>query len=509
MPHAQRNDVDGFVRAGAVGLYAASAIVLATVLGALAVHAGLVDPYEPALLRPLCGYLLFVFLLSVASWRVLTGSWFDAYTIFLAAAHGFNSGQVFLEAFGLHRHGILEGRFPQNDVVNAILFVTLCLVALHAGAILAVLASGRSTSREAKAAQAVEPGGATLADLRQVAWFLLAIAVPSMAYVFANEIGTALSQGYLALYGGQHDVGIAAIPKIFSAYLVPSALFLLAGSKDSRLGRTCSLLVLIANACCQLLLGFRFYAIMPLAAYAWVRNRCIGPLPVLPLAAAAAFLAIVVFPIIRNSRDTGTDRRSLEAVSAKMSGIEYPALSTIDEMGGSILTTIYTLELVPATRDFEYGETYFYALFRLVPNVAWDIHPSIAHTPSLWLIEAIEPWLAARGGSFGFSVLAEAYLNFGWTGGPWIIGLLGFLFARFTLWATRPPGLVEAKIAMAAAFVSFFAFVAREDLGFVVRPLVWYSLLPYAAIYLLAWARRTIARPALAARQPSLGEERT
>ena len=155
------------------------------------------------------------------------------------------------------------------------------------------------------------------------------------------------------------------------------------------------------------------------------------------------------------------------------------------------MTTIYTQELVPATRDFEYGETYFYALFKLVPNVAWDIHPSIAHTPSVWLIQATDPWLSAKGGSIGFSFLAEAYFNFGWTGGPWIIALIGFAFARMTLWASRPPGLVEAKIAMMAALVSFFAFVAREDLGFVTRPLVWYSILPYAAIHVLAWARFT------------------
>ena len=320
-----------------------------------------------------------------------------------------------------------------------------------------------------------------------------------MAYVFLQDIGTALSEGYLALYSQPHDVGLAAIPKILSAYLVPASLFLLAGSKASPTGRWASILVLAANAVCQLLLGFRFYAIMPLAAYAWVRNRCIRPLPVLPLVAGAAFFAIVVFPIIRQTRDVGS-KRSLANLTAEFGYVDNPAISTIDEMGGSIMTTIYTQELVPATRDFEYGETYFYAVFKLVPNVAWDIHPSIAHTPSVWLIQATDPWLSARGGSFGFSFLAEAYFNFGWTGGPWIIGLIGYVFARMTLWATRPPGIVEAKIAMMAAFVSFFAFVAREDLGYVTRPLVWYSLLPYAAIRLLGWARVAFRKPDRAAK---------
>jgi oligosaccharide repeat unit polymerase len=489
-----RSDVLGCARAALLGLYAL--LGLGVLAASFTIHAGWLDPYHPAFLRPLCGVSLLVFVLSLLSWRAWTGAWFDSYTIFLAAAHAFNAGQAFLEALGLHDHGILDGQFPQNDVVDAVLFVTLCLVALHGGALLAAI-----TLRPTSAAS-TDAAGPNLADVRAVAWMLLVVAVPSMAYVFLSDIGTALREGYLALYSQPHDVGLAAIPKILSAFLVPASLFLLAGSKESPAGRWTSVLVLAANAVCQLLLGFRFYAIMPLAAYAWVRNRCIRPLPVLPLIAAAAFFAIVVFPIIRQTRDVGGGRRNIANLTEAFGYVDNPAISTLDEMGGSIMTTIYTLELVPASRDFEYGETYFYALFKLVPNVAWDIHPSIAHTPSVWLIQATDPWLSAKGGSIGFSFLAEAYFNFGWTGGPWIIGLVGFAFARMTLWATRPPGLVEAKIAMMAAFVSFFAFVAREDLGFVTRPLVWYSILPYAAIHFLAWARftfRATDKPAEAA----------
>ena len=134
-----RSDAGACVRAALLGLYAL--VGVAVLVAGFAIHGGWLDPYHPALLRPLCAVPLVVFVLSLLSWRAWTGAWFDSYTIFLCAAHAFNSGQAFLEAFGLHAHGILDGQFPQNDVVNAVLYVTLCLVALHGGALLAAVAS--------------------------------------------------------------------------------------------------------------------------------------------------------------------------------------------------------------------------------------------------------------------------------------------------------------------------------------------------------------------------------
>ena len=268
-----RSDALSCARAGLLGLYAL--VGLGVLAASFAIHGGWLDPYDPALLRPICAVPLLVFVLSLLSWRAWTGSWFDSYTIFLLAAHAFNAGQAFLEAFGLHAHGILDGQFPPNDVVNAVLFVTLCLVALHGGALVAVITMRTATT------ETVDVTGPSLADLRAVAWILLPLAVPSMAYVIASELPTALSEGYLALYSQPHDVGLAAIPKILSAYLVPASLFLVAGSKESPAGRWTSVALLSANAVCQLLLGFRFYAIMPLGGVRLgPQSCCIRLLPV-------------------------------------------------------------------------------------------------------------------------------------------------------------------------------------------------------------------------------------
>lgn len=463
----------------------------------LAVHGGAIDPYDPGVLRPLCGFLLFAAAWAFLSWRVWTGSWFDGYTIFLAAAYLFNGGQVFLAALDLLPHGLLlDDKFPHRLVVDAVLLTTLCMLGLHTGAMLAAAGTWSARARARKVLQSLRRGP-TERDLRTVGWALLVISLPATCVRLAGAIRTVMESGYLGLYARDAETGIYAVPQIIGEFLVPAALFLVAGSRDSRTGRWTSLAVLVLYAACQLFLGFRYYAIMPLVAYAWVWHRCIRPVRVVPLAAIALVLAVVVFPLVRQTRLQRGDSRSVEAAAESFSGLDNPAVATIHEMGGTLMIAAYTLDLVPATREYDFGLSYFYALLTLMPNVAWDLHPSIAYgTRAQWLIWSVEPWLAARGGSFGFSFIAEAYHGFGWAGAPWVCGLIGFGFARLVLWADTARGLVPAKIAVVATFVTHFAFFAREEMAVIVRPLVWYALLPYAAIYLLAWARRFLASPA-------------
>ncbi|MBX9680316.1 MAG: O-antigen polysaccharide polymerase Wzy family protein [Gemmataceae bacterium] len=463
--------------------------MLAAIAIGLCIHGGQIDPYDRIVFQALCGAVFFGYLFSLISWRIWTGSWFDAYTVFLTTANLFNGGQAMLEFWGFNPRGMLDGQFPHERIVDAVLLVAICLIAMHTGAMLACMRHWRKVAGPA----AESAGGPTLEEVRIVGWVLLLLSFPCSAYVFSSTVGAALSEGYLALYSQPQDVGVQAIPRILAAFLTPAALFVLAGSQDSRMGRWASAAVMVFNAVAQLTLGFRFFAMMPLVAYVMVWNRTIKPLPRIPLIAVALFFVVAVFPLIRQTRDAGS-KRSVESMSGALSGIENPAAATLYEMGGTLMVPAYTMELIPATKNYDYGEGYFHAVFRLFPNLFWDLHPSVVYgSPSHWLIWATNPWLASKGGSFGFSFIAEAYLSFGSLGAPCVVGLIGFFVANLTLWAVRRPGLIEAKLAVVASFISFFAFFAREELAFIMRPLVWYSLGPYLMLKLLAYARRQFA----------------
>src|SRR5690606_22908143 len=130
-----------------------------------------------------------------------------------------------------------------------------------------------------------------------------------------------------------------------------------------------------------------------------------------------------------------------------------------------------------------HGASYFYALTAIMPNVGWEVHPTIRHgTLSEWLVKTVDPVIAAAGGGLGCSVIAEAYLNFGWVGGPLWLMLLGYGLSWLFM---KSDGTDPARLALAASFLSFFFVFARGEAAIVARGLVWYALAPYLLAVLL------------------------
>ena len=165
------------------------------------------------------------------------------------------------------------------------------------------------------------------------------------------------------------------------------------------------------------------------------------------------------------------------------SAIDNPAMSALSEIGQSMSTVSYTLDLVPAVRPFDLGASYVYAVIAVIPNVGWDVHPTMAHgTLSTWLVRTVEPTTAARGGGLGYSFIAEAYENFGWTGVPMVMIALGWVAGRLSS-ATRDKH-DPAMLAMAATLLSFALIYARAETADFVRSICWYGLAPYLAVRL-------------------------
>lgn len=452
-----------------------------------------IDLHDPDLWQPLCLAVAAQCAWSFFAWRWATRSWFDPYMFFLMAAFLFNAGQAMLDGLGLNAKEMLEGRLSHASVADALALISLCLAALHFGALWSAFTWPHPTTPPGETSQFADAESrGRIDDLRLVGWGLMAVALPAMTVVLGGAIREVMASGYLGLYGREADVGIYAVPNIIGSLLVPAALFLLAGSKESTRGRYASFAVLLVHGVAQLYLGFRYTAVMPLVAYAWVWHRCIRPVPFVPLFCVGLVLMVVIFPYVRRTRNMGADQRSTADLIEAYASAENPAFSSLAEMGGTMMVTGYTLDLVPSTREFEWGASYFYALLTLFPNVAWDIHPSIAYgNPSHWLIWRVNPWLASRGGGYGYSFIAEAYLNFGWYGAPWFVALVGFCHGRLVQWAQT--GAFPARVAVAAAFSNFFVFYAREEASFIVRPLTWYSFIPFLLVLALGWQRRRLA----------------
>jgi len=286
----------------------------------------------------------------------------------------------------------------------------------------------------------------------------------------------------MGLYQVDFQTGFSAGPRVLATFLIPGAFFLIAGAKESRPTIAFAVAVILVFSAINFFMGWRSQAAMPMIALAWLWHRHVRPLNKGLLLGGAVVMLFLVFPLVRAARGTsGDERLSADLLVNTLVSMDNPAVASLQEIGGSMMTVAHTMDLVPNSHPYEMGMTYVRAALTVVPNLFWDIHPSVAsETPTHWLIWTVDPYTASRGGSLGYSCIAEAYLNFGWIGVPACLCLFGFLFAKFIMWASQA-GRPE-RLALAACVACFVIFYARAEAADFARGVVWYSVLPYLLV---------------------------
>ncbi len=458
------------------------------------------------------------------SWYLATKRLFDPYVLFLLSAIIFNGGQIVLEVFGLNENGFLSNVFPVGESLQVVYVVTLAFSAMHFGALLCVVLDRQkseprqflqllgSSAHDLPPRSSIEPAATSSAIVPytphpQGSSYLPAIGSPfrssvvpartilavgqiflyiSILPVLVTAIGAiqlAKSDGYGSLYAQQAVTGFAASVSIIADFIFPGVFLVIAGGKEKPKLRVFAVIYLLFYTCAKLMIGTRGAAVMPLLAMMWLWDSVVRPLPRTLFIVISAVMLLVVFPVVGATRNevAGVDLFSIEFLSKTLAGVNNPLVASISEMGFSATTIGWTMELVPKVRPFALGMSFVVGILTLIPNVfSAGRHPALTMSgydiPDFWLVGELDKDFAERGGSFGFSFIAEAYLNFGWFG-IIFLGFVGFVFAKFVQWAVRDRDPV--KMAIVAIFVSFFLFYPRGSCQMVFRPLIWYSLVPY------------------------------
>jgi oligosaccharide repeat unit polymerase len=415
----------------------------------------------------------------LASWLWLRGSLFEPYPLFMIAAGLFNGGQAILEVFGLNSGMMLSGRAPADVLISALYLVTLCLMTTHAGALFS--ASGRSAAASRIPEDCRDRARAT----RRVGWILLAVAAVPASILIWQSVSIVLDYGYIWLYRRDDSTSVVWI---LTGLLVPGILFLLAGAKESRWTKAFCLALASSHAAIHLFLGSRGTVVISGVAFAWVFERSIRRLP-RSLIIGFCLVGLVAISFVRETRGSlGRSRLTMDDQIESLSRLRNPIASAVSEMGYTLVTVTHTLSLVPASREFDHGTSYLYAASTIVPNLGWEVHPGKAHgLLSDWLVQTVEPAVAAAGGGLGYSFIAEAFLNFGWVGGPIWLAFLGFGVTRLFLLADAAD---PARRAFVASFLCSFLVFARGESATVVRGVVWYALVPYLLVLAISVRRR-------------------
>ena len=439
---------------------------------------------------------LLLFVWSFGSWWVVRRTLFEPYSAFLLAAFLFNAGHALLEVFGANAKGFLFGRVEPVEILSTLVLVVTALAWLHLGALASICL--RVSPRTGLPTRHASPS-----SIRIVGVILVAVSIWPAFSTLKTTLTRSLATGYMSTYQQDFVTGIDAGADVLAALIVPAALFLLAGTSSLSAARFIPVVIIGLIAAANLAIGGRITAIMALFALAWQWHYTVRRIRVQWLIIAGLAMLLVVFPLVRSVRDgSGSERYSVRALADSFKAIENPAVEIISELGFSMATVAYTVELVPAHRSFDYGVSYAYAAVAVIPNVFWTLHPTVAHgLASDWLIWQVDPYNAARQGGLGFSFIAEAYLNVGWIGTPLVMLLLGYGVVNLTQWASETTD--AARFAAVAAFMTFFLRFPRGESAGVIRPLIWYAIVPYLSILLIDFLRfRLGARCGVPAQTP-------
>jgi hypothetical protein len=406
------------------------------------------------------------------SWWRLSGRLVDGYSAFLLSFVLFSGGQMILHALGLLPGDLLDGRFGPATIQRTVLLVNAAAVALHLGAVLRQLSPVRPCPPEARPTYNVS-------RLRRIALAFVAVSLPGTLFRIYTRLTTVAASGYLGLYGDDDATGLSNWDGFSAGFFTPGVLIALATAPRSKTNVRVTWLLALVKVASSLLLGFRSSAALSLVPMLLLHHRLVKPFSRRAIVGFAA-AAIIVVPFVREVRQLSLADR-LEHVRSGGAVAANPMVATLQEMGGSMRTVAHTIELVPAARGYDYGRGYLVAATTAVPNLFWDLHPAIASgTYAQWVTTEAEGVAAASGGrGLGFSMIAEAFINFGAAGAPLFCLVVGFLMAVL---ASRAASAMDPSAAFEAVVLSMMLFYPRGESNVPARVLIWCCLIPYLLV---------------------------
>lgn len=433
--------------------------------------------------------ILLIALTTLYFWKQATRSFFDPFVLFIVAVLLFNGGHAILEVLGLSGPigGILAGDFSKEITAKVLLMVYSSLFFLGLGGLAAAI---RPQAEAAPVSPFMEPA------LRRVGWWMIGIAILPSFYILATMVKVYLTGGYLSLYQPNPALDAANKFVVLAGFFVPGVLFVVAGGRSRPIHALLAVSLLMLQMFCFLFIGIRSRALLPMMALTWVWHRALFRIPRWVFYGGAAFVLLVVFPLVSAIRATPGSYRSADAYVETWSQLENPLVATLGEAGNSLLTVAWTYVLVPEVRGFGFGSSFLNAIgfllnpvYNLLNLAGYQIKLPSENMLGNWLFREVNPEAADQGGSLDYSLIAEAYFNFAWAGPTLLMLLIGYYYGRLVVWGLH--GDRPERLACVAVVATFIIFFARTESLYLIRLMLQYAFLPYLVVCFLdrRWQR--------------------
>lgn len=404
---------------------------------------------------------MFQFLYSIISWIKKGNQLLSPYIIFLITLYVFSTGQSFLWALGFESKRTLIGFYGVtiDEIFKAQIFTQIMLAFFQIGA----------STFMAKILVIRIPKETIVIDsnkLKKVGWILFIISVMPYSQMIIMRLLLSLSQGYGALFELEEKVGFDNLGGFIADYFIPSIICLFIAYRKNKPMRSFITIVLIVNIIAILITGGRSNAVILIALLLVMYNYLVRKFErkTIFLGIFGAFFLLQILAYVGSARSEHGRSSNFNELKFE----DNAAIDAIAEMGSTMFCLIKTQNLVPDKFDYKYGKSYAYSFATLIPNIGiWEIHPAKKESNlSNWLTETL-------GLSFGtgYSMCAEAYINFGY-----------FCFVAFFFWGyflANIFGKIEfsaktgdlATLAFLLILFWFFLKLPRNNFINLVRPI--------------------------------------
>lgn len=416
-----------------------------------------------------------------SSWMFLSKEKFSPYIIFLLACFLFWLGQTFLFALNI-RAGDFElyYMYSKKELVFAEIFTCISFLFLHLGALINYKFNSIheiSCTEEIKD----ELLAKSIKDVITPIFFISGI---GFLVELINKIDISLTTGYRSIYEETTAAGgLSNIISSLDMFFIPSLFILFVLHKKKKHIRNIFIVLVLLLFIGNIIIGLRGYAFALIISFIWLYSNQIKKfkfqhiLMVLILGVLGLILINVVADF-RNMSDK-TLQNFLHLTSDNIIN-GNPIFESIAEFGASMFPMIETMNIVNRIEEFGFGITYISSFLAIIPSVFFGGH-SFAEQAALatWLKES----LSMNYGP-GYSLVAEAYYNFGWFG-TLFMSVLGYVVIKILY----PKSLTKDKQILRNVFVAICIFYliiySRSSVLLLIRYLFYSTIVLFTLIMIV------------------------
>jgi oligosaccharide repeat unit polymerase len=361
---------------------------------------------------------IFAASISLYLYYLLARKWTNPYIMFYLSFIVFHFGQNILLALSIENFNYIfvKGFTTQDINLKGTIFTVWSILFFNLGALLSVQTGKNKGHREngnVKISKIVT-GIRSSAALKTFGSIVFIVTVIPAFYVVIRSAIISINYGYTGLYLLPRPMFIIS----FLDYLfIPGTIMLLASHKNKGLTVKSLKLIILVYATMSLIGGGRGQGLaifVVLIIYNYIQNNRLNIGSKIKVG-VLILLIIVLIPILANFR--GIEDKSLaNFVNTVIYTTESNVLiDTVGEMGHSMAPLLMTMKVIPSNVGFKYGESYFAAIMSAMP-ANFDPSGLIAYFNSKATLDNwLENYYNMSYGP-GFSMIAEAYYNFGYFG---------------------------------------------------------------------------------------------